>query len=366
MNNIDYENLCLKENAIPLARPFWKAEEYHQDYWNDFDIQVLICQRKTKEVTQLCLESLLRFYPNVRVLVVDGASQDDSTLYLRYMALKHPNVKVWERIGKNSHGETMDEAILQYITTEYVLLMDSDVITMRYGMIEGMLAQFDANKKLYATGNLMLVSKSNQACGEPKDENDVLRYAHPCLSVYHVPTYKTLYRFIDHGAACCENMIEAQAKGLDVGAFPVDRYTIHQSGSSWQEIRAVWNNDNDVFIRPFVTFVTSNGEQVVSLQKQSDRDYDIVPIGKNVDTMVSLHGRPDPHVRVMNNLYDIRFRVTGEYVCVLPEQMQGFPEDFITTVKQTVIEQQAPESLFVNGIRFVQRKLWQSTESLSS
>lgn len=366
MNQTEYETLVTLAGAHDLARPFWKAEQWNKKKWEEIPITVLICQRKTKQVTQLCLESLLRFYPDVKILIVDGDSQDDSTLYLKYTALKYSNVKVWLRTGRNSHGETMHEAIMNHITTDYVLLMDSDVITMRGGMIEGMLEQFRENPKLYATGNLMLVTRKNQACGQPEDGNDVLRYAHPCLSVLHIPTYKRLHPSYDHGAALCENMIDAERKGWRVETFPVDKYSIHISGSSWQQIPSVYNDDADVPLRPFVTFITTNDAQPATLSSQRDNDFNIVPIGEVCDTMVSIHGIEIPHVRVQNALYNIRFRVNGEYVCVLDRVTMGLPQDMMTKIKEAVIAAGAPKEINVGGLRLVERKHWQATDSLYS
>lgn len=366
MTEAEYHILCKEQGASQLVRPFWTGEEYHRKLWDDMDLTVLICQRKTREITQLCLESLLHFYPNVNILVVDGNSQDASTLYLRFMALKYPNVKVWERAGINSHGETMHEAILDHITTEYVLLMDSDVITMRYGMIEGMLSQFDSNKKMYATGNTMLVTRKNDACGCPEDASDAMRYAHPCLSIYHVPTYKTLERFVDHGAPCCYNMEDAEKNGYEIGFFPADLYTAHLSGSSWQQVCSVWNDDNDIFSRPLITFVLTNGSQAESLEKQKDKDFNMVTIGAVVDKMVAIHQIPEPHIHVQNALYNMRFKVSGHYVCVLTKWIEGFGDHFVRKVKLAIIEGNLPEEIVVDDIRFVERKKWQRFDAIES
>jgi len=86
MDQDEYIRLCKKHSAIDLIRPFWN---YHRQ-WND--ITVLICQRNTKTLIQLCLESLLTYYPNIPILVVDGNSDDDSILYLRYKSLVYPKI----------------------------------------------------------------------------------------------------------------------------------------------------------------------------------------------------------------------------------------------------------------------------------
>lgn len=359
MTGQEYDELVERSGAVDLVRPFWKAEDYHRKIWDEYPLTVLICQRQTRDATQLCIESLLRFYPNVKILVVDGRSQDSSTLYLQFMSLKYPNIRLWERDGTNSHGDTMHEAIMGYINTEYVLLMDSDVITMRHGMIEGMMDQFKKNDNLYATGNLMVVTRANDCCGIPLDEADAIRYAHPCLSIYHVPTYKMLERSTDHGSPFCYNMQDAERKGLDIGSYPVDKYSVHISGSSWQAINSVWNDDYDTPIRPLITFIVTNGSQVESLKNQKDKDFNIVIEGALIDKMVSIHGIPDPHVRVQNKLFNIRFKLNGHYVCYLPEHEMGFDDHLVRKIKLAIIEQKVPTELVVDDLTIVERKRFQ-------
>jgi len=362
MTQEQYDNLCRENPNVGLVRPFWNEGQYHQDISKSLDVTVLICQRKTKDITQLCLESLLRFYPDIPVIVVDGDSQDESTLYLDYKAAVCPNVKIWHRTGTNSHGVTMHEAILGHITTQYVLLMDSDIITMRGGYIEGMLLQLGM-QEMYATGTLMLVTRNNYACGAPQDENDVLRYAHPSCSLYHVPTYKSLDApFTDHGAPCVYNMMAAESKGLKIGYFPVDKYVAHLSGASWVKPKTIWNHDNDVFLRPFVTFIVTNEKQVLELANQEDHDFDIVTLGNLIfDTVVVHDGGP---FVVNNRLYDLRFKVHGEYVCKLDPVIDRVDKVIVSVIKKVAVEQNAPNELSVGGLRIVKRNIWQRIDCM--
>jgi glycosyltransferase involved in cell wall biosynthesis len=327
------------------------------------NVTVLICQRKTGDITKLCLESLLRFYPDIPILIVDGDSQDESVLYLEYKAILHPNIKIWHHSGPNSHGVTMHEAIMGHITTEYVLLMDSDIISMRHGYIEGMLQQL-INEKMYATGSLMLQTRRNYAIGIPDDENDVLRYAHPSCSLYHVPTYKTLAPFTDHGAPCIYNMLDAELKGLQIGYWPVDKYVAHLSGASWCVPRTIWIYDHDVPVRPFLTFIVTNEKQVLELANQNDHDFDIVPLGNMISTIVICHDDCIP-VSINNQLYDIRFRVHGDYVCLLDQEVVRIDNVIVTHIKEAVIDLKAPDELNVGGLRIVKRHTWQRKDCLS-
>jgi glycosyltransferase involved in cell wall biosynthesis len=360
MTQEQYDKLSRENPNADLVRPFWNSDDYHKKIWEEKNITVLICQRKTLDATRLCLESLLKFYPDIPVLVVDGNSEDESTLYLHYKAALYPNVKVWDRIGLNSHGETMDEAIRQFITTKYVLLMDSDVISERHGYIEGMLKQFKQNSNLYATGNLMLVTRQNQACGAPYDESDVLKYAHPCCSIIDVDVYKTLQPFINHGAPCVNNMIDAEVHKLDVDYFPVDKYTSHLSGHSWTDPKTIWNNDHDVLFRPLVTFILNNILDVVDIHSQSNKDFDVLFPGRHSICNVVVHDGTPP-VNINNYLFDIRFNVKGEYVCDLNS---GNISDDLVKILSAEVATNPSDTITIDNITFVKRKVWQRNQAL--
>lgn len=359
----EYDQLCKDIPNVDLVRPFGIDKDYWIKYWIEKEITVLICQRQTPDLIKLTLSSLLQFYPDIPIIVVDGDSQDDSTIYLRYMAAKHSNIKVWERIGlRHSHGETLDQALRSHIKTKYCLMMDSDVITERGGWIEGMLKQFEDDPKLYATGTRMLVTRDGQACGAPKDRNDVLMYAHISTAIYHVPTYLTLKPAVDHGAAFCHNMTDAERKGFNIGYFPVDKYLSHLSGGSWCVPRTIWKNDFDVYLRPFVTFICTNENQLTELSAQTDHDFNIVTRGAFIDDNFVIHGAEPFHVS--NYLYDIRFKVNGEYICLLNESVNNLDADTVRKIKLLAIEMGAPDEMNFGGLELFERKFWQRTKAI--
>lgn len=359
MNDLEYKDLCSRVESVELVRPFWEHEGYHENMWRDKDVTVLICQRKTEKETRLCVESLLSFYPDIPILVVDGNSMDDSTLYLKTKASLYKNVSVWERVGRNSHGETMDEAIREHIKTRYVLLMDSDTITVRGGWLEDMLNQFSVDDRLYAIGTLMLVTKEGEACGVPKDNDDVLRYAHPSLSLYDTYIYKQLSSFVDHGAACCHNNADAELHDYTIKYYPIDKYVAHLSGASWCVPKTIWQHDLNVISRPLVTFIMHSENCVIKTQDYND--FDIIIVGNECDENVVIHNK-DPF-SVKNKTYNVRFNVFGEYVCELSDN--DIPSDFVRKVAEEAIKDQS-DILNVLGLTLIKRKLWQRTTALKS
>lgn len=350
--------------TVELVRPYGIDEQYHRDRWVEKIVTVLLTQRKTVDITMLCVESLLRFYPDIQILAVDGDSADDSTLYLRWKEITIPNFKLWERRGgiingNTSHGETMHLAITNFIKTKYVLLLDSDVIIERGGIIEHMLAQLGASENLYATGTLMEVSDSNDAVGFPKDENDILRYAHPSFSIYNVDLYNKLNTpFWDHGSPCCYNMQAAKKAGYMIGYAPTDKYVSHLSGSSWCVPRTVWNHDFGVMTRPFITFIIEKPEQFKNLPTQTSNDFEVITALKEYKKNVILHENLIEVNTDNNKIFGSRFNARGEYVCILTEE--NIQSDLVYAAKLIAIDKKAPDEFSVGNIKFYRRRYFQN------
>ena len=354
------------KKVIDMIRTIWDFGFVHRAHWLDnMSVTAVICERDTHDITRLTIESLLRFYPDLPIVVVDGGSNDETLPYLNIQAFKHPNIKIWRRGGRNGHGDMLHEAIVDHVSTRYVLLLDSDVIVKRGGWIEVMLEEFRKGRltgmPIYGLGSLMLVTNSGDGCGEPKDDNDVLRYVHPSCSIIDRSIYSTMAPFVEHGAPLVYNMQEAQRRGLRVEYFPVDRYVMHLSGASWTEPRTIWRNDGDVLSRPFITFIVAPGVDLNMFMDMRSRDYDMVMLGQPQSDHVVIHFDKDYHVN--NSLYQLRFRVQGEYIAEIGVGNM-LPRTTIEDVRDISITTDYPAEIEVYGVTFIRRSLWQQREAL--
>ncbi len=296
-------------NESPMIRPFFT----HPKTPLLDQVTALICQRKTVEVTKLCLTSLLKWYPTLPILVVDGDSQDESTQWLLQMERLHPNVTVWNRVNNlggrdSSHGETMHEAIEKHINTPYVLLLDSDTIIDRGGFIEPMVQQMRMSAEAMAIGTIMHVSYANDACGPVQNEADKLEYAHPSCSLYDVRIYLDCgEHFCNHGAPCYRTMKFCRDWDIPVLWFPVEDYVSHLSGHSWQDVVTMWSHDHDVIVRPL--FTVFNQPHIVDNCVQN-----LTVVGEGIERDIVFFDHPQTPMKVKSKYFDMRFQVIGEYV----------------------------------------------------
>jgi hypothetical protein len=356
-----YDRLVIENGAVDMIRLNCKnsTDPYPKD------CTVLICAGSgSRMITQLSLESLLRFYPDISVLIVNGSPDEfDLTTYLEFMSLVYPNVRVWNRGGLNSHGDMMNDAIKEKITDEYILLLDNDSITIRGGYIEPMIEQLQEGYTL-GTGALMLVTRSNEACGAPKDESDILRYIHPSCGLIRRSIYIQLEPFENHGAPCVFTMLDAERKGIKVKAYPIDKHTCHLSGANW--CNTIWMNDHDIWTRPFMSFIVSNERQAKELEKQCDHDFDIHALGTKSDALIIMHDGNMSKQKIQNRLYDLRFRIKGYYVCYLNETIGPIDRTFVRACREQIVKEGKPDQSVVWGVRLIERKKWQYEDCLLS
>ncbi len=351
--------------TVQQARPEWKFNGYFNQLGKEYPVTAVVCQRNTKELIQLLLESLLRFYPDLNIVVVDDNSNDDSLLYLQFMELKHPNIRVWYRNDGTyiGHGCQLHETMINYVETEYALILDSDVIIDRGGFLEEMIERFSKNPKLFAIGTLQYTSYANNG-GEPNTPEDAIPYGNPQLCLYHIPTYKELDApFLTDGTPCILTAKAAYDAGLETEYYPTDKYSSHLGAGSWKNPRSVWNNDHDVYMRPFLTIIIDTLKPISV--NQTDPDYNFVAIGEKREPIKNLPRHPlmtdyEPQ-EVTYKLYNIRFNVQGEYVldCSNMESVR-LPSDFIFQLKLKVIEEKLPDEIEVYGFNIFKRQHWQT------
>lgn len=359
-----------------MTRPFWVEPEHPELN----DITVLICQNQTPDLIRLCLESLLTFYPTIKILVINSTAKDESTWYLKFMESIHRNISIWDRPGDNSHGGALHDGFTRLIKTKYILTLDSDVIIKRGGWIEEMLSQINYSMeptgyyidKIFAIGTMNESSRSNDGISSPKDESDNMLYMHPSCAIYDREIYLKLSKegksvpdanknrvrpmFVNHGAPCWSIMKAVEIEGYQMIGFPVENYVMHLTGASWTNPRTIWEWDNDVHIRSLVTFIT---DQNLKINLEGD-DYDVIHLKGEKSGKFQVHGREAKFVQ--SRLFPLRFKVTGYFVCVLSHEISW---DSLILFKQLLLNEPGKDEYHLGDLKFYTRKMFQSIISLA-
>jgi len=185
-------------------------------------VTVVIPNYKTPLLIRRVVEGLLKFHPEVRLLLIDNHSQDASTEYIKEMAGSKYNIKVVLNHVNAGHGAAMHQGV-HLSETPLVCFIDSDCIFRHKGILQGMIGLF-SDPKVYAVGEVVRVD----AGGNTRKEG--VPYILPSRMMIDRQKYWKLPPFNHHGAPAVLNIQGAVKAGYVLVHLPkLDKY-IHHPG----------------------------------------------------------------------------------------------------------------------------------------
>lgn len=188
-------------------------------------ITAVIINFRTPDLTERAVRTFRRFYPGVRLLLIDNGSGDTEVALLRELKALDPGRTTLVLNTKNlHHGPAMDQA-LRLCQTPFVFFLDSDCEVTNGGFLEKMFALADGDAKNYAVGKRIFMNDRGF-------DSEELRGAHPYIRPICMLVRRNLYLgfppFERHGAPCLANFIAADKAGLVLVHFPVEEYVHHE------------------------------------------------------------------------------------------------------------------------------------------
>lgn len=229
------------------------------------DVTVLIVNWKTPDLLAICVETFLKFYPKVELILVDNDSRDGSPKYISDLVFANANVSAilnrghrlagvpFERfprleirqvlgsqtvVGLLHTGQpiSMKEKVMRELwgdgnighgpglhlgltamRTPFALALDSDCEILRGGFIEAMMQPFSEDSSVYAVGRKIHLGSSG-AHTKPGRGHD---HIHPSIVMLDVAKYRTLLPFVLSGVPAKINMPDALRKGYRLADFPI-------------------------------------------------------------------------------------------------------------------------------------------------
>ena len=183
-------------------------------------VTIVIPNYKLPGLTEGLVDKLLEHYPQVRLLLIDNGSEDESTEYVRKMAESQYNVRSVLNKINTGHGPSMHQGVL-LCETQFICLVDNDCIVQKAGGLERLAAPFE-DPEVYAAGEMVLVD----AGGNTRDEGEP--YILPARLMIRREWYAALAPFNHHGAPAVLNIRSAIAAGHKVeDVLGIDDYFHH-------------------------------------------------------------------------------------------------------------------------------------------
>ena len=191
---------------------------------HSMDITALIINYRTPDLTRRCLESLLNFYPDVRALLVDNGSDDDSRKYIAGVSASHANISCILNQTNRYHGPALDQGVRR-CSTGLVLTLDSDCQILRAGFLEQMCNSFEQESDLYAIGKIVQMDPFGYETANGGRFH--FSYIRPSCMLLSRNIYLKLHPFIHHGSPGIRNMRDALKHGYRLQDFSIDSYILH-------------------------------------------------------------------------------------------------------------------------------------------
>lgn len=231
-------------------------------------VTTVIINWRTLNLSLQCIDGLLAFYPEMRLVLVDNGSEDREQSALHFLAmaktrantsaiLNHSNwcdrglpmPRVGLRYGEGSarrvfdthgpigkpfmaervarklftggnigHGPALHQ-MAKLCKTPYLLALDSDCTVQRGGFIEKMLEPF-SDSKIYAVGRVVRLDRRGTAQPSRRGRKGT-PHIHPSVMMIDVAKYHTLRPFVHSGVPTLLNMPDAQAQGYKLVHYEI-------------------------------------------------------------------------------------------------------------------------------------------------
>jgi hypothetical protein len=197
------------------------------------DVTGLVVCSNTVKIIQTAYESVRRFHPDMKIVIVDGSDPRDEC-YRYVSSLASDITKVFVCGYNIGHGRGMDAGIRK-VETRFALIFDSD-ITMIKSPVEQMLAMMEPDT--YGVGYLEKTGLDGYEYGViPSHEGQpFMMMLHPYFHLVQVSEYFKYHPYVHHGAPCYKAAKEIYLRGLNDKIIKEFPGLGHSSGHGWNWI----------------------------------------------------------------------------------------------------------------------------------
>lgn len=181
----------------------------------------VVINYQTPDLLKTAVESFRKFYPSVKLLIIDNGSKDNSEKVIDKLKCISPENTETILLEKNIyHGPAMHFA-LKESDYEYIFFLDSDTDTFRGGFIEEMFSVLNSSDKIYGTGRFLTINKRGFQSLKG------ISFPAPAYMMIKRKLYFKFPQFEHHGMPVLKNFSEALTAGYEFREFPIEKYINH-------------------------------------------------------------------------------------------------------------------------------------------
>ena len=201
---------------------------------------IVVCHN-TKDLMERAYSSIRKSHPFMDIIIIDCSNIDDDC-YKYVSTLVDDYTRVFHSEDNIGHGRGVVYG-LQFVTTPFVLVFDSD-IEMLKSPVQQMLDMVDDDT--YGVGYIEKTAFDGHEWGcKPQHLNqNWMRYLHPYFCLIQLKEYYKYQPFCHHGAPAVNTMLDIYSKGISCRVIKEFEGLGHSSGKGW-----VWEGEPREFIK---------------------------------------------------------------------------------------------------------------------
>jgi hypothetical protein len=194
------------------------------------DVTGIVVTHNTKDLIQRCIESIRKFHPTMRIMIVDGSDVNDPCRhYVKQLSDEFTEVILCDHnIG---HGKGMHLA-LEMCVTPLALVFDSD-IEMIESPIELMVSMVEPHT--YGVGYVEKTAYDGYeyGCKAHHFSQPHMFMMHPFFHLLQRSEYFKFHPYVHHGAPCYKAALDIHLKGLTDKVYKILPELGHTAGKGW-------------------------------------------------------------------------------------------------------------------------------------
>ena len=243
----------------------------------------VVVSYNTRDLLRSAVESVRRFHPNMKLVIVDG-SREDNPCYGYVQHLADAKTRVFHSSKNIGHGRGLDYGIRQ-AQTPYVLIFDSDIIMLQTPL-EDMLAMMVDDT--FGVGYKEPADLGGHEWGSRKHmmKEGPMKYLHPYFCLIQKKEYFKYPPYCHHGAPAVNIMLNIHRKGLSDIVLKEFPGLGHTSGKGW-----TWEGKPRIFVK----HDTRGTRRVVPGEIEGKWDTVVDPGPQKIEPRIKIvDPKPDP------------------------------------------------------------------------
>jgi hypothetical protein len=205
------------------------------------DVTGIVVTHNTKSLIQAAYESVRKFHPDMRIIIIDGSdSTDECYSYVKSLSGQLTTIAIADyNIG---HGRGMHAGIC-LTQTPFALIFDSDIVMVK-SPVEEMLKMMEPDT--YGIGYLEKTGFDGYEYGAKSHhkKQGFMWMMHPYFHLIQISQYHRFNPYVHHGAPCFKAALDIHNRGLTKKILKPFPGLGHTSGKGW-----CWQSVEGIYVK---------------------------------------------------------------------------------------------------------------------